>query len=223
MLKDADIREPLFDFLETTYGKTRILEELNIASSRADVVMITDGYIFGVEIKSDADSYTRLPSQIKDYDKFFDKNIIVVGSKHAMHVEEHVPESWGIIVVELVDGAPDFYMLRNPKLNTKNEIKNKLSLLWRFELVQIQEKEDMPKYAQKSKAFVVEKIAERVEYPVEKKGHIDLKRLNYQITDILFERDYNTVGDIILQYRKEHSNKPVRARRKKRRRCKKKV
>ncbi len=27
MLKDKDIREPLFDFLEEQYGKTRIIEE----------------------------------------------------------------------------------------------------------------------------------------------------------------------------------------------------
>lgn len=27
MLRDKDIREPLFDFLEETYGKVRIIEE----------------------------------------------------------------------------------------------------------------------------------------------------------------------------------------------------
>ena len=30
MLHDRDIREPLFDFLEDTYGKIRILEEKKI-------------------------------------------------------------------------------------------------------------------------------------------------------------------------------------------------
>ena len=41
-LYDKDIREPLFDFLEETYGKVRILEEKTIGRVRADVVMITD-------------------------------------------------------------------------------------------------------------------------------------------------------------------------------------
>ena len=60
MLKDKDIREPLFYFLEEKYGKVRILEEKNIGRSRADAVMITEDALFGIEIKSDADTYARL-------------------------------------------------------------------------------------------------------------------------------------------------------------------
>ena len=41
-LHDKDIREPLFDFLEETYGKIRILEEKTTGRARADVVMITE-------------------------------------------------------------------------------------------------------------------------------------------------------------------------------------
>ena len=41
ILYDKDIREPLFGFLEETYGKVRILEEKRTCSARADVVMIT--------------------------------------------------------------------------------------------------------------------------------------------------------------------------------------
>ena len=42
MLKDKDIREPLFDFLEEQYGKTRIIEEKTMGKSRADVVMVLE-------------------------------------------------------------------------------------------------------------------------------------------------------------------------------------
>lgn len=42
MLYDADIREPLFEFLEETYGKIRIFEEKIMGRSRADVVMVTE-------------------------------------------------------------------------------------------------------------------------------------------------------------------------------------
>ena len=42
ILHDKDIREPLFDFLEETYGKIRILEEKTTGRARADVVMITE-------------------------------------------------------------------------------------------------------------------------------------------------------------------------------------
>lgn len=92
MLRDADIREPLFDFLEETYGKVRILEEKTIGRSRADVVMIAESAIYGLEIKSDVDSYSRLAGQIRDYDKFYDYNYVVIGTTHAIHIREHVPE-----------------------------------------------------------------------------------------------------------------------------------
>ena len=107
MLYDKDIREPLFDFLEESYGKIRIIEEKQMGRSRADVVMVLQEALCGLEIKSDADTYARLGRQVRDYDQYFDYNYIVAGTKHAHHVEEHVPDWWGIITVELEEGRPD--------------------------------------------------------------------------------------------------------------------
>ena len=59
-LYDKDIREPLFFFLEETYGKVRFFEEKIIGKSRADIMMVTEGALIGIEIKSDADTYARL-------------------------------------------------------------------------------------------------------------------------------------------------------------------
>ena len=73
-LYDRDIREPLFEFLEERFGKLRILEEKVMGGSRADVVMVTETELFGIEIKSDADTYARLESQVRDYDRYFDYN-----------------------------------------------------------------------------------------------------------------------------------------------------
>ena len=56
MLYDKDIREPLSDYLEAKYGKVRIIEEKQMGSSRADIVMILPDEIAGIEIKSDADT-----------------------------------------------------------------------------------------------------------------------------------------------------------------------
>ena len=77
MLYDKDIREPLFDFLEETYGKIRIIEEKSVGRSRADVVMVLPDALCGLEIKSDADTYARLSRQVKDYNQYFDYNYIV--------------------------------------------------------------------------------------------------------------------------------------------------
>lgn len=192
MLYDKDIREGLFDFLDETYGKNRILEEKRIGRSRADVVMVTLTAIYGIEIKSDADTYTRLERQIRDYDRFYDYNYVVAGSRHAMHIEEHVPESWGIITVDELDGQADFYILRRPTENPKLQWKRKLSLLWRPELAHIQKLNHMHLYKQKSKEFVIGKILEKV----------PLEILGMQMCEELFQRDYNTIGDTIKEYRK---------------------
>lgn len=192
MLYDKDIREGLFGFLDETYGKNRILEEKRIGRSRADVVMVTLTAIYGIEIKSDADTYTRLERQIRDYDRFYDYNYVVAGSRHAMHIEEHVPESWGIITVDELDGQADFYILRRPTENPKLQWKRKLSLLWRPELAHIQKLNHMHLYKQKSKEFVIGKILEKV----------PLEILGMQMCEELFQRDYNTIGDTIKEYRK---------------------
>ncbi len=191
MLYDKDIREHLFDFLDETYGKNRIIEEKKMGKSRADVVMITPAAIYGIEIKSDADTYARLERQVRDYNQFYDYNYVVAGTRHAMHIEEHVPDWWGIITVELEEGRPDFYIMRKPGKNPKMKWKKKLSLLWRPELAHMQELNRMAKYRQKSKDFVIEKLLEQVAE----------EELQEQLCEELFQRDYNTIGDQIAEYK----------------------
>ena len=203
MLKDKDIREPLFDFLEDTYGKVRIIEEKTMGRSRADLVMVTGKSLVGIEIKSDADTYARLATQVKDYDKYYDYNIAVVGSSHGIHIKEHVPEHWGIITVEEVDGAPDFYMLRKPESNPNMKLENKLKILWRPELALIQEKYGMAKYKEKSKAFVIEKISTLVP------DVVTMEDLSVTISNILFERDYSKVAETLTEYRKGELQKDI--------------
>ena len=179
ILHDIDIREPLFLYLEGLYSKVRFLEEKEIGSARADVVMILPDKVCGIEIKSDADSYTRLPSQIKWYDKYFDENYIVVGSTHASHAHEHVPEYWGIISVEYYKGHFDFYVVRNADTNSKSDIRYKMSMLWRRELKNLIIRNKLRGYS-KSKAKMIDRLIERV----------PKDELQKQISDELFERDY---------------------------------
>ena len=198
MLYDKDIRETLFEFLELRYGKVRIIEEKTMGRSRADVVMDLENEVIGVEIKSDADTYARLKRQVRDYNQFFDRNYVVVGTSHAMHIEEHVPNWWGIITVELENDAADFYVLRTAKENPKLDWSRKMHLLWRPELAHIQAKNEMPRYPQKSKDFVIEKILQCVP--------LDILRM--QVSEELFERDYLEGIREIEEYKKEHAGKP---------------
>lgn len=186
VLKDADIREPLFDFLEETFGKIRILEEKTIGRSRADVVMITENSICGIEIKSDADSYTRLPRQVKDYDRYYDYNYVVAGGSHGNHIREHVPDYWGVITVDPVGERADFYILRAALPNPKMNPRLKYGILWRNELSSILSRHSLPKYVGKSKAFIVDKL-------ISKLPEDDLKE---EAAEELFQRDFS-------KYRKE--------------------
>ena len=160
-LHDKDIREPLFDYLEEKYGRIRILEEKTTGRARADCVMITERELIGIEIKSDADSYSRLARQIKAYDLYYDRNILVIGSTHAAHAKEHVPEYWGIISVERTE-TWDFYVIRGPEQNPHVDKKRKITILWRPELNRLLAKNALPKYTQKSKRFVQEKLISAV-------------------------------------------------------------
>lgn len=196
-LHDRDIREPLFDFLEETYGKVRILEEKTMGKSRADVVMVTPGALYGIEIKSDADTYARLERQVKDYDRYYDYNYVAVGASHGLHVEEHVPGWWGIITAERAESGVDFYILRRPGRNPGVDWKKKISILWRPELAHIQERNGLPKYKEKSKQFVAGKILEKVPEPV----------LQAQLCEELFERDYTSIKEEIREYKRENGRK----------------
>lgn len=191
ILKDKDIREPLFEFLEGEYGMIRIIEEKQTGRARADVVMVLDSALCGIEIKSDADTYARLKKQVKYYNQYYDFNYAVCGSTHAAHIAEHVPSFWGIITVDEVNGKPDFYIQRRPLPNPMMKPECKITLLWRPELAAIQEKYGLPAYKQKSKRFVQEKLLEK----------LDISDLHAEISDMLFERDYTLIDDQLNQFR----------------------
>ena len=193
ILHDSDIREPLFDFLEERLGKIRILEEKQIGRARADVVMVTERHLCGIEIKSDADSYARLKKQVRYYNQYYDRNIVVVGSTHAAHIAEHVPGWWGIISVELIKEKMDFYVIREPQDNPKVQVEKKITILWRPELNRLLKMNGLPAYRQKSKAFVQKTLLERVP------GEL----LWPQAMEELFERDYNTIREEIESYRRK--------------------
>ena len=207
MLLDVDIRDPLFYYLESVYGKIRVLEEKVIGRARADFFMITENAFYGIEIKSDADTYARLKGQVREYDKYYDYNIAAVGASHLKHIHEHIPKYWGIIAIEEAEGRPVFSLVRQPQKNHKVKLVNKLGFLWRPELVQIQAMNDMPRYKEKSKAFVIKAIADRTQYPLDKKGHIDEAELMYQVCDVLFERDYTLIAETMTRYKLENKKK----------------
>ncbi len=180
-MTDKEMREPLFDYLDLTFGKNRVIEEKIIQGSRADVVAVLEGHLAGIEIKSDRDTYTRLSSQVPDYDKNFDYCYLAVGASHEKHAAEHVPDHWGILVIR-EDGVEEIRPATpSPKLDRKKQLR----ILWKRELYHILDTHGFPKYRGKSAAFIIEYLIDRL--PPEE--------LMRAVTEELFERDYTIFED----------------------------
>ena len=182
-LLDKDIREPLFIYMEIKLGKVRFFEEKDIGRARADIMMVTDNAVCGLEIKSDADSYARLKRQVKYYDKYFDYNYVVVGKSHLKHIEEHIPKYWGIISCYEEEEDIHFEEVRSPEKNSKRDMNLKMSFLWRRELETIKREHLKFKYYDLSKAQLRAKLIEK----------IDEEKLDMLISRELFDRDYTTI------------------------------
>ena len=57
-----------------------------MGQSRTDMVIVLPDALYGIEIKSDADSYARLDRQVKDYNLYYDYDLAVVGTRQAAHI-----------------------------------------------------------------------------------------------------------------------------------------
>ena len=180
-LFDEDIRILLFDYLDLRYPKVRTFEERVMGKSRSDVVALLPDALVGIEIKSDADTYARLATQVKDYDKFFDMNYIVVGGSHLRHASEHIPEYWGILHVDQTEEEPIIREVRAAAKNPKAKLKTQFVFMWKRELWALLKLNKLPAYKQKSRKFIVDALLSRV----------DAQTLKMQMCDMLFERDYS--------------------------------
>jgi len=180
-LSDPEMREALFAYLDAKHSKIRIIDEKVIGKSRADFMAVLDGIIIGYEIKSDLDTYARLKTQVRDYNKYFDICYVVVGESHQKGIVKRIPEYWGVLVVSTEDGVPKVYELRHADMNPKDVTANKLSLLWKNEIQNIAVKNGLPKYSNKNKKYLLRMLQEMI-HP---------KELMLAFTDELFERDYS--------------------------------
>ena len=182
-LSDPEMREALFAYIDAGHQKVRIFDEKEIGRSRADFITVTDSIITGYEIKSDLDSYARLKSQVRDYNKFCDICYAVVGKSHQKGIIKHIPDFWGVLVISKEGGQIDIFLSRTADINPKEITDNKLSILWKKEIQNIAAKNGLPKYHDKKKRYLMRMLREMI-------PHDQLMRA---LTDELFERDYNKI------------------------------
>lgn len=148
-MNDAVVREALKRELIKQYTEepvTLIIEELGVGhgAARVDIAIINSS-LNGYEIKSDRDTLTRLPEQIRLYSDVFDEITLVVGYRHAFEALQIIPIWWGVSLVHMQDGKVHFSEARDPKMNPSLDPMAVASLLWRNETLSMLEKLDLSK------------------------------------------------------------------------------
>lgn len=141
-VRDRDVRQALHrKVLREHHGdaETLVVDELGLrhGTVRVDIAVV-NGYLHGFEIKSDADTLERLPSQIEIYSSVLDRATLVIGDKHLAKAKEMVPAWWGIRTAKSGPrGGIEFFVTL---LCQQNPIINPVALaelLWRPEVIDI--------------------------------------------------------------------------------------
>lgn len=169
MLRDSDIRKALIDNLDKTNRKHincsyRIIEELTICDGDARVdVAVANGRLCGYEIKSDVDTFERLPNQIKCYNTTFDKMTIIIGEKFNDKVCDIVPDWWGIkVAYKNKFGNVSIRNVRTAKVNKGIDSYRLTQLLWKDEMIELLKINNIKGISNKSRYRLREIAAETI-------------------------------------------------------------
>ena len=128
--------------------------------SRVDVAVI-NGILHGYEIKSESDTLERLPSQMNDYNKVFDRMTIVVQRNYLDEVRKIIPSWWGITLVTRYKGKLHLREIRKGRVNQSVDPFSLSHLLWRGEALDILKENGLQKgYLSKPRHDLYEKICE---------------------------------------------------------------
>lgn len=184
-LKDADMRDILFSHYEDSSVKLRIFEEFCVGKTRTDAFMVTENELIGIEFKSDKDNLDRLARQVKDYNRFCDRNYLVIGQhfiEKQSTLHEILPEFWGIYSVTINDdGIKTLTLIREAGKNPKCRIKNQLKILWRSELIHLVKENRLGGVTAYNKKELGDKLFKNIEKDT----------LRQMICNELLERDYS--------------------------------
>lgn len=182
-LKDAQMRTILFEYYESKNQRLRFFEEFCIGrKTRADALLVTEKELIGFEFKSDRDNLNRLEHQVRDYERFCDRNYLVTGQKYREKAAEEIPEHWGIYCISLNDEEKlQLECIRKAQPNTKRmRLHNQLRLLWRSELIPIIKKHQLGGVSAKNKLELVRTMEHQ----------LSKETLKFELTNTLIERDY---------------------------------
>lgn len=137
-MRDSDIRAYLHGNTLKKYHQDKnscVLDEFGLCQGRVKVdIAVINGELHGFEIKSDRDTFIRLPRQIELYSSVLDRATIVVGESKASSIDDYVPSWWGIYVAKKSKlGNVKIIKERQSKFNINVNARDLVELLWREE------------------------------------------------------------------------------------------
>jgi hypothetical protein len=150
---DKMTRPKLREFLSAYYGGYHVYEELAIDrhTTVVDFAVFSQKESVGFEIKSGRDSFTRLPRQVKSYDKFFTRNYIVIDDNHLARAQKAVPMYWGILLAYHDGQDIVIEIYRDADINPNQKKRTLLELLWKEETKALLRKHDLYKGMSKAR------------------------------------------------------------------------
>lgn len=166
-MRDKDLRDALRDELFAQHGCDRhtvILEEFAVChgSARIDLAVV-NGLLHGFELKSDSDTLSRLPQQIRAFAPVFDRVTLVLGERHIRQALELIPEWWGVRLARTSCGRMIFRDLKLPLNNPQAEPRALVRLLWREEAVALLRQCGSRTSGRQNRADVYEEIVQKVQ------------------------------------------------------------
>lgn len=141
---------------------SEIFEEFGVrhGTARIDLAVI-NGVMHGYEIKSDRDTLKRLPEQINEFNKVFDKLTLVVGKHHLYHAINIIPDWWGITIAKIDTNHKIYFQTIREAEDNPDQIGISIAqLLWRQEALQILEEQNKAKGVRsKPREIIYQKLA----------------------------------------------------------------
>ncbi len=138
LMRDADVRSALRATVLARHLRdpsTLVVDELGLdqGAVRVDIAVV-NGRLHGYEIKSDADTLDRLPTQAAAYSRVFDRVTLVAGLRHLDKAAALVPPWWGLRAAEAnAGGGVRFRCVRPELANPDVDLAAVAALLWREE------------------------------------------------------------------------------------------
>lgn len=164
---DAEIRQALHRKVLRAFHRcndTLVIDELGLAHAKVRVdVAVINGCVHGFEIKSAADTLTRLPQQLTLYQQCLEKLTIVCAEKHFAGVRDIAPRWCGIVkVTKGPRGGITFFTMREPKRNPNVCPYRLAHLLWRTEVAAILSQADVsPQVLRAPRKMLYKSLAEK--------------------------------------------------------------